>query len=106
MAISKASECKKVEDAFLKKFGKIPDVRFHDGNFCLWKPNNTMCDGIKYYSLSPFAEYAVKFVEDLLIQIPSAIAVYESPSQKREAILQEYQAEMNAVCLKQDVFEE
>ena len=91
---SRNEECRRIERAFQSRFGKLPDVRFHDGHYCLWK-EPTLCTAIPYYTLSQNAEYALSFVNTILIQIPSAIAVFDTQGEKRRAILAQNQIEMN-----------
>lgn len=91
--------------AFRTRFGKIPDVRFHDGHFCLWK-QPTICEGTNYYKLSQQVEYAISFINDVLIMIPSAIAVFDTQGEKRNAIVMENQLEMNRLFQQTEVFEE
>lgn len=98
-------ECVQIEKAFYKRFKLIPDVRYHEGNFCLWKKSN-MCDGIMYYTLSPIAKYAISFIETVLIQVPSAIAVFENVGAKKEYILYQNQLEMQRLFENKEVYDE
>jgi hypothetical protein len=94
-------DCSNVEEAFYKKFGVIPYVRFHEGYFCLWK-KELIDTPYPYYKLSEHPDYAISFINKLLIQIPRDAVVFENIGAKKQFILHQNQIEMEKICSKEE----